>query len=104
MEQVAKHLVLKYPSFGDVRRQERGWEMWFFHTPFAPAATGFLEERLKSQRKKINKKTPTKNLQVVLFNENSLSWNSDDDGENINFIHFPFIALFILYFILCRRT
>ncbi|XP_035712958.1 uncharacterized protein LOC118437743 [Folsomia candida] len=81
MEQVAKHLVLKYPSFGDVRRQERGWEMWFFHTPFAPAATGFLEERLKSQRKKINKKTPTKNLQVVLFNENSLSWNSDDDDE-----------------------
>ncbi|OXA39168.1 hypothetical protein Fcan01_26192, partial [Folsomia candida] len=79
MEQVAKHLVGRYPSFGDVRRPEKGYDMWFFHTPFAPAATGFLEERLKSQRKKLNKKAPIQAQKVVLFNEDSPSWNSDDD-------------------------
>lgn len=91
MEQVAKHLVGRYPSFGDVRRPEKGYDMWFFHTPFAPAATGFLEERLKSQRKKLNKKAPIQAQKVVLFNEDSPSWNSDDDGVTTNSISLLYV-------------
>lgn len=81
MEQLAQHLVQIYPCFGDPRRPENGWEMWFFHTAFAQNATGFLEERLKSQRQKMKSKT-TQILPVeYLLEEAFLNWESDyEDG------------------------
>jgi hypothetical protein len=54
MEQLAKNLVAKYPKLGDARREDKGFEMWFFHgtkqVGGGRAATGFLEERLKGMR------------------------------------------------------
>jgi hypothetical protein len=64
LEQLAKHLVLQYPKLGDPRRADKGWEMWFFHSVFEKAATGFLEERLKSQRRKL---VPVKPQSTKLF-------------------------------------
>ncbi|XP_035710550.1 uncharacterized protein LOC118436483 isoform X2 [Folsomia candida] len=82
MEQLARHLVQRYPSFGDPRRPENGWEMWFFHTHMAPSATGFLEERLKSQRKKMNAKTtPIVDIDII-FGEPALCWDSDNEDDN----------------------
>ncbi|XP_035700458.1 uncharacterized protein LOC118433026 [Folsomia candida] len=82
MEQLARHLVQRYPCFGDPRRPENGWEMWFFHTHMAPSATGFLEERLKSQRKKMNAKTAP-NIDIdIIFMEPSLCWDSDNEDDN----------------------
>ena len=81
LEQLAKHLVLKFPDFGDPRRH--GYEMWFFHSPFATSATGFLEERLKNQRKKLNTKSMKDNDDEMIC-DCSLNWESEDDqGNNV---------------------
>ncbi len=47
MEQLAKHIVSQFPAFGDKRKEDGGWQMWFNYSMHAPAASGFLEERLK---------------------------------------------------------
>ena len=86
MEQLAKDLVEKYPSFGDARMPSKGFEMWWFHTIHAPVATGFLEERLKNQRRKSaveRKKNKTKD-EIICFA--GLDWASDnEDGNFINY-------------------
>jgi len=48
--QLAKDLCNTYPLLGDPIANENGYTMWFFHASGLPCATGFLEERVKSQR------------------------------------------------------
>ena len=76
MEQVAKDLVQTYPSFGDPRKPGQGWEMWFFNSAHGAGATGFLEDRLKNQRKKKGTKKVTSPIEPF---EGFLDWNSDCD-------------------------
>ncbi|ODN02959.1 Zinc finger and SCAN domain-containing protein 12 [Orchesella cincta] len=80
LEQLAQHLVSKYPVFGDPRRQELGWQMWFFHTVKGHGATGFLEDRLKNQRKKLAKKRE-KHVPDTREVDN-LNWDSENDDYN----------------------
>jgi hypothetical protein len=87
LEQLAKHLVLQYPKLGDPRRADKGWEMWFFHSVFEKAATGFLEERLKSQRRKLVPVKPQKT--TVVMREDSLDWDSEEEeGKKYKIILF----------------
>ncbi len=80
LEALAKQLVQNYPDLGDSRRPGNGWEMWFFHTTHATAATGFLEERLKSQRRKLQSKSKTNNEATRdVMGDSSLNWESDND-------------------------
>lgn len=78
MEQLAKNLVNTYPSFGDPMKGGKGWRMWFNHSIHASAASGFLEERLKNQRKRLAKKKV-----INSFDDESaqyvVNWDSDND-------------------------
>lgn len=84
MDQMAKDLVGKYPALGDPRRKHLGYQMWFMGSSDGSPASGFLEERLKNQRKKISDKkllstsaTKCNELDLPVLN-----WISDDeDGE-----------------------
>jgi hypothetical protein len=58
---------------------ENGWEMWFFHSDYSKAATGFLEERLKSQRRKLKPKQLKKADFIGLRENIDLDWTSDQD-------------------------
>lgn len=60
LEQLARNLVNLYPALGDPRKTENGYEMWFFNSPHTQGAVGFLEERLKNQRKNLAKFKPDK--------------------------------------------
>lgn len=86
MEQLAKDFVSKYPSFGDPRRPGRGWEMWFFNSAHGAGATGFLEDRLKNQRKKLAsaKKVPAN----TSYNNDTIDWDSENEDFKLlnNFI------------------
>lgn len=75
MEQLANDLVAKFPVFGDPRRKNKGAEMWYFNSAYTNGPKGFLEDRLKNQRKKIAKKKPAPSL----MDEDvcSLSWESE---------------------------
>ncbi|CAL8121612.1 unnamed protein product [Orchesella dallaii] len=80
LEQLAKHLVLKYPALGDPRRTEKGWQMWFFHTVTGQGATGFLEDRLKNQRRRLTKKVYVDISECIEIEK--LNWISEDEDEN----------------------
>ncbi|XP_035707212.1 uncharacterized protein LOC118435347 isoform X2 [Folsomia candida] len=81
MEQLAKNLVNTYPSFGDPMKGGKGWRMWFNHSIHASAASGFLEERLKNQRKRLAKKKV-----INSFDDESaqyvVNWDSDNDEDD----------------------
>lgn len=85
MEQLAKNLVQKYPKLGDSRRDGNGWEMWFLHSAHAKAATGFLEERLKSQRRKLTSRKETRNISTL--QDLTLNWNSEEEDGKYLFDH-----------------
>ncbi|OXA42106.1 Sterile alpha motif domain-containing protein 3 [Folsomia candida] len=81
LEQLAKDLVLLFPGLGDPRKEGRGYEMWFFHSHHGLGASGFLEDRLKNQRKKVtsNKKTQ---LNTESLDATFLDWSSEIEDEN----------------------
>ncbi|CAL8105713.1 unnamed protein product [Orchesella dallaii] len=80
LEQLARQLVRKYPGLGDPRRSERGWQMWFFHTVKGQGATGFLEDRLKNQRRRLVKKQ-TKSDRFMEDAED-INWQSMDEDDD----------------------
>lgn len=85
LEQLAKDLVLLFPGLGDPRKEGRGYEMWFFHSHHGLGASGFLEDRLKNQRKKVtsNKKTQ---LNTESLDATFLDWSSEiEDGKMVLF-------------------
>ncbi|CAL8140945.1 unnamed protein product [Orchesella dallaii] len=84
LEQLARQLVRKYPGLGDPRRSERGWQMWFFHTVKGQGATGFLEDRLKNQRRRLVKKQ-TKSDRFMEDAED-INWQSMDEDGKYTFI------------------
>ncbi|XP_035701273.1 uncharacterized protein LOC118433446 isoform X3 [Folsomia candida] len=84
MDQMAKDLVGKYPALGDPRRKHLGYQMWFMGSSDGSPASGFLEERLKNQRKKISDKkllstsaTKCNELDLPVLN-----WISDDEDDD----------------------
>ena len=79
MEQLAKHIVSQFPALGDKRKEDGGWQMWFNHSMHAPAASGFLEERLKYKRKRLSKKK-TSLKPTSLISKVDLNWDSEDDS------------------------
>ena len=86
MELAAKHLVNVYPSLGDPRRTENGWEMWFFHSEYSKAATGFLEERLKSQRRKLKTKQLKKTGFIGPVENIDMDGTSDQEEGKCSFV------------------
>lgn len=80
--ELAVDLVHRFPALGDPTRSSLGSSMWFCaaaHSPSGP--TGFLEERLKNQRRKLakSKKNPSsREANDMKF----LNYDSDNDfGE-----------------------
>jgi hypothetical protein len=95
MEQLAKDLVEMYPALGDPRRKGLGYQMWFMNSFEGTAASGFLEERLKYQRRKLTKKvvsqeTDSQNDLPVL------DWDSENEnGEKL--ITCEILLIFLKY-------
>ncbi|CAL8139440.1 unnamed protein product [Orchesella dallaii] len=54
--------------------------MWFFHTVKGQGATGFLEDRLKNQRRRLTKKVYVDISERVEIEK--LNWISEDEDEN----------------------
>ncbi|OXA48191.1 Tigger transposable element-derived protein 6 [Folsomia candida] len=80
MQQLAVDLVNKYPLLGDPRRKNLGAEMWYFNSAHSQGSTGFLEERIKNQRKKLTKKKIIeKTVEIDIY---PLPWDSEFDEEN----------------------
>jgi len=79
MSVLARNLCNLYPLFGDPLANENGCSMWFFTAAGLQCATGFLEERVKSQREAFKKKSglcgaKLKNLKTV----DQSSWESEN--------------------------
>ena len=97
MEQLAKNLVAKYPKLGDARREDKGFEMWFFHGTKhgggGGAATGFLEERLKGMRKRYQTKKKV-TVEDSVIKDNDVDWKSEHEEGNkkikINLYNFKY--------------
>lgn len=86
MEQLALDLVNKYPLLGDPRRKNLGAEMWYFNSAHSSGPMGFLEERIKNQRKKLTKKKAIENK--VEDDISSLSWDSElEEGRCFFILH-----------------
>lgn len=83
MEQLAKNLVQAFPGFGDPLKTGKGWEMWFNHSIHGGAASGFLEERLKNQRKQMAKRRQLQNLEDNDCASYLLKWESEDEDGKI---------------------
>lgn len=62
--------------------------MWFFSSPYC-GATGFLEERLKNQRKAINSKRTV--LEYKLDEAVLQSWDSENENGN-NFTTLSYVS------------
>lgn len=78
LEQLAKDLVRQYPALGHPSKKEFGWQMYFFNSSHGGGPHGFLEERLKSQRKKLHKHKE----KVIMESDNcSLCWDSEEEGK-----------------------
>ncbi|XP_035713852.1 uncharacterized protein LOC118438145 [Folsomia candida] len=79
MEHLAVDLVKSYPSLGDPRKKSLGACMWYQSSAFGGGPAGFLEERLKNQRKKLelNHVDIVDNVDIC-----TLSWDSENEEEN----------------------
>ncbi|XP_035712038.1 uncharacterized protein LOC118437244 [Folsomia candida] len=54
--------------------------MWYFNSAHSQGSTGFLEERIKNQRKKLTKKKIIeKTVEIDIY---PLPWDSEFDEEN----------------------
>ncbi len=71
-------MVRQYPALGDPTLTGFGYKMWFFNSIHGRAATGFLEERLKNQRKILAKKKAA-SLAPASKDVPGLKWDSEDE-------------------------
>lgn len=79
MEQLAENLVTTYPALGDPRKKHLGATMWYQNISRGQGPRGFLEERLKNQRKKLE--TVQRSISIDEVDISSFSWESEcDDG------------------------
>lgn len=56
--------------------------MWFFYSTLGSTASGFLDDRLKNQRKKIAA-TKASNCDSELDNLVALDWESENEAGNL---------------------
>lgn len=91
MSALAKDLCKLYPLLGDPLAKENGYTMWFFFVSGQNCSTGFLEERVKSQRLSFLKKHGC-TLKKYATHEHTkgAEWASDE-GEILNWQIFVFI-------------
>ncbi|OXA49832.1 hypothetical protein Fcan01_15443 [Folsomia candida] len=76
-----RHLVSAFPSLGDGRKTDKGYAIWFFNSNHISGPTGFLEERLKNQRRRLTK-LKRKLVPSTNSNDTALDWNSEFEDDN----------------------
>lgn len=86
MEQLARHLVSAFPSLGDGRKTDKGYAIWFFNSNHISGPTGFLEERLKNQRRRLTK-LKRKLVPSTNSNDTALDWNSEFEDGNFPYFN-----------------
>lgn len=75
---MAKDLVNIYPAFGDNRFEGNGFEIWYQAAENNIQASGYLQDRLQNQRRKLKARQPPKSLKRS--HEEIDGWRSEDEG------------------------
>ncbi|XP_035712266.1 uncharacterized protein LOC118437400 [Folsomia candida] len=80
LHQLALDLVTSYPELGDSRKKNFGSTMWFQNITHGSGSPGYLMERIKNQRKKLEsrKNTDYHDETDIL----SSCWDSELDDDN----------------------
>jgi len=74
---LAKDLVKLYPSLGCPGESENGFELWYYVPSGAAHATGYLFEKVQTQRKKYLSKEKTHQQEE----KDESGWVSEDAGR-----------------------
>lgn len=96
MEQLAENLVTTYPALGDPRKKHLGASMWYQNISHGPGPRGFLEERLKNQRKKME--IAQRSMSIEEIDISPFSWESECEDGRI------YISNSIIIFTIIKRN